>query len=115
MKPAIMTAFSAGVFAVPFLWFFSESIADVFGVADSNLLTESVNAIKTFALAMPFISMLHLFTMYYQINGYFKIAVSLSFCKDFLFYVGLPIVFSPFFGLHGIWLGLMVAYLKSIL
>jgi|GEM_PF-3144858 len=113
MKPAIMTAFSAGVFAVPFLWFFSESIADVFGVADSNLLTESVNAIKTFALAMPFISMLHLFTMYYQINGYFKIAVSLSFCKDFLFYVGLPIVFSLFFGLHGIWLGLMVAYLGT--
>ena len=45
MKPAIMTAFSAGAFAVPFLWFLSESIADVFGIADSNLLSESGRAL----------------------------------------------------------------------
>lgn len=113
MKPAIMTAFLAGAFAVPFLWIFSGSIADVFGISDPNLLTESIHAIKTFALAMPFISILHLFAMYYQINGYFKIAVSLSFCKDFLFYVGLPIAVSFVLGLHGFWIGLAAAYIGT--
>ena len=108
MKPAILMAFILGVIAIPIMWLFYEQIAETFGVADAVLIAESEIVIKTVAFAMPFVSLLYLFTIYYQINGYFKIALSVSTCKDLLFYVGFPVAFSSFVAMRGMWFGLAV-------
>lgn len=107
MKPAIVVAFGFGVSVIPFMWLFSAPIAGIFGIADTELMAESDKAIKIISFAMPFVSLLYLFTTYYQISGYFKTALSLSFCKDLLIYVGCPILFSLFIDMQGIWFGMM--------
>ncbi|WP_256625862.1 MATE family efflux transporter [Selenomonas ruminantium] len=107
MKPAAIVAAFFGGAVIPVMWLFCEPIASIFGIADVAIVAEAKIVIRTVAFAMPFVALLYLFTMYYQINGYFKIAISLSFCKDLLLYTGLPILFSSFIGVRGVWLGMV--------
>lgn len=115
MKVATLTALILGVLTIPFMWIFCRSIADLFSIADPTLVAESEFVIRIVALAMPFISLLYLFTMYYQISGYFKIAMSLSACKDLLLYVGIPIFFSLFLDMRGIWFGMTAVPIVTFL
>ena len=106
MNIAIKTALTFGAATVPIIFVFSANIAELFGIR-AELLAESVLATRIMAFSMPFIAILYLFATYYQIISRFKIAVALSFCKDFAFYIMIPIIFSIFFGIQGLWFGMM--------
>ena len=82
---AIKTALLFGAIIIPIIFVFSANIAELFGIK-SELVDETVFAIKLIAFSMPFISLLYLFATYFQIMSHFKIALALSFCKDFAFY-----------------------------
>lgn len=72
MKPAAIVAALFGGAVIPVMWLFCEPIASIFGIADVAIVAEAKIVIRTVAFAMPFVALLYLFTMYYQINGYFK-------------------------------------------
>ena len=107
MDIAIRTALIFGAVTIPIIFVFSETIAEFFGIRD-ELLAESVFALRIIAFSMPFIALLYLFATYYQILGHLRIALALSFCKDFAFYLVLPMIFFIFFGIYGLWTGMML-------
>lgn len=106
MSVAMRSALTLGAVTIPIIFLLSENIAGIFGIRD-ELFAETVFAIKIISFAMPFLALLYLFAMYYQILGHLKIALALSFCKDFVFYATLPIIFSLAVGLSGMWLGML--------
>ncbi len=114
MDIAIRTALIFGAAVVPIIFLFAANIAGLFGIKDA-LLAESVLALRTIAFAMPFIALLYLFATYYQICGHGRIALAVSFCKDLILYVGLPIIFSVSFGIQGFWAGMAAVSIVSCL
>ncbi len=107
MDIAIRTALILGAATIPIIFIFNESIIEIFNI-DKAIFAESILAIRIFAFAMPFLSLLYLFATYYQILRHMILALALSFCKDFAFYITLPVIFSLAMGINGIWLGMML-------
>ena len=114
MKISIKVVLSFGAVLIPIILFFSANIAELFSIND-EILGKTVFAIHAIAFSMPFIAMLYLFTTYYQISWHMKTAISLSFCKDFGFYVALPMIFGLFFSLDGFFIGMMSDSMASCL
>ena len=111
MKIAIKATVSFGAVMIPIIFVFSTNIAELFSIGD-EILGKTLFAIRTISFALPFISLLFMFTNYYQINGYTKTAFSLSFCKDFGFYIALPLIFG-LFGIEGFFIGMMSVSIVS--
>lgn len=90
MKIAIKAALLSGAAIIPIFLLLGEEIAGLFNIGD-EILAETVFAIRTIGFSMPFISLIYMFSTYYQICGHMKIAFALSFFKDFGFYLLIPI------------------------
>ena len=86
MKIATKAAFLSGAAIIPIFLLFSDEIARLLIINDEILL-ETVFAIRSIGFSMPFISLIYLFSTYYQISWHIKIAIALSFFKDFGFYL----------------------------
>ena len=112
MKLSIKSQLSFGAVLIPIIFVFSSNIAGLFSIGD-EIFAETVFAIRAIAFSMPFIAVLYLFTTYYQISGHMKTAFALSFCKDFGFYLALPMIFGLIFGLEGFFIGMMSASIAS--
>ena len=112
MKIAIKVAFLSGAAIIPVFLLFGEEIAGLFGIED-ELLSETVFAIRAIGCSMPFIALIYLFTTYYQISGHMKIAIALSFFKDFGFYLLIPMIFGVLFGMNGFFVGMMLSSVVS--
>ena len=112
MNIAIKTALLAGVVLIPIVFIFSANLAELFSI-EEGIFSETVFAIRAIGFSMPFISVLYIFAVYYQISGYMKTAISLAFCKDFGFYLLIPMIFGLYFGLEGFFIGMMSASIVS--
>lgn len=112
MKISIKTQLFSGAVLIPIIFVFSANLAELFGIGD-RIFTETVFAIRAIAFSMPFIAVLYLFTTYYQINGHTKTAFALSFCKDFGFYLLIPIILGLSFGMEGFFIGMMSVSIAS--
>ena len=106
MKISIKTQLFSGAVLIPIIFVFSANLAELFGIGD-RIFAETVFAIRAIAFSMPFIAVLYLFTTYYQISGHMKTAFALSFCKDFGFYLLIPIILGLSFGIEGFFIGMM--------
>jgi len=112
MKIAIKAAFLSGAAIIPIFLLFGEGVAGLFGINEA-IFDETVFSIRTIGFSMPFIAVIYLFTTYYQISGHMKIAIALSFFKDFGFYLLIPIIFGIFFGINGFFIGMMLSSVVS--
>ncbi len=112
MNIAIKAALFYGVAIIPIFLLFSEAIAGLFDIED-EILSETVFAIRAIGFSMPFITLIYLFSMYYQISGHMKIAISLSFFKDFGFYLLIPMILGLSFGIEGFFIGMMLVSVIS--
>jgi len=112
MKIATKAAFLSGAAIIPIFLLFGEGIAGIFSIND-EILGETVFAIRAIGFSMPFISLIYLFMTYYQISGHMKIAISLSFCKDFGFYLLIPMILGLLFGINGFFIGMMLVSIAS--
>ena len=112
MKLSIKSQLLFSAVLIPIIFIFSTNIAGLFSIGD-GIFEETVFAIRAIAVSMPIIALLYLFTTYYQINGHMKTAFSLAFCKDFGFYIALPVIFGLYFGLEGFFIGMMSASIAS--
>ena len=112
MKIAIKAAFLSGAAIIPIFLLFGEGVAGLFGINEA-IFDETVFAIRAIGFSMPFIAVIYLFTTYYQISGHMKTAFALSFCKDFGFYLLIPMIFGAFFGMNGFFVGMMLTSVIS--
>lgn len=112
MKISIKTQLFSGAVLIPIIFVFSANLAELFGIGD-RIFTETVFAIRAIAFSMPFIAVLYLFTTYYQISGHMKTAFALSFCKDFGFYLLIPIILGLSLGIEGFFIGMMSVSIAS--
>lgn len=112
MKIAIKAAVSFGTVLIPIIFVFSANIAELFSIGD-EILGKTVFAIRATAFSMPFLALLYLFTTYYQISGHMKTAFALSFCKDFGFYLLIPIILGLSFGIECFFIGMMSVSIAS--
>ena len=112
MKIALKAAFLSGVAIIPIFLLFGEGVAGLFGINEA-IFDETVFAIRAIGFSMPFIAVIYLFTTYYQISGHMKTAFALSFCKDFGFYLLIPMIFGVFFGMNGFFVGMMLTSVVS--
>ena len=112
MKIALKAAFLSGAAIIPIFLLFSEGVAGLFGINEA-IFDETVFAIRAIGFSMPFIALIYLFTTYYQISGHMKTAFALSFCKDFGFYLLIPMIFGVFFGMNGFFVGMMLTSVVS--
>ena len=106
MNIATKTALLSGAAIIQIFLLFSLEIASLFGIED-EILGETVFAIRAIGFSMSFIALIYLFMTYYQISGHMKTAISLEFCKDFGFYLLIPMIFGLYFGLEGFFIGMM--------
>lgn len=106
MKITTKVAFLSGAAIIPMFLLFSAEIAGLFSIKD-EILGETIFAIRAIGFSMPFISLIYLFMTYYQISGHMKVAISLSFCKDFGFYLLIPMILGLSFGINGFFIGIM--------
>ena len=112
MKIAVKAAFLSGATIIPIFLLFGEGVAGLFGINEA-IFDETVFAIRAIGFSMPFIAVIYLFTTYYQISGHMKTAFALSFCKDFGFYLLIPMIFGVFFGMNGFFVGMMLTSVVS--
>ena len=112
MKISIKTQLFSGAVLIPIIFVFSANLAELFGIGD-RIFAETVFAIRAIAFSMPFIAVLYLFTTYYHISGHMKTAFALSFCKDFGFYLLIPIILGLSFGIEGFFIGMMSVSIAS--
>ena len=112
MKIALKAAFLSGATIIPIFLLFGEGVAGLFGINEA-IFDETVFAIRAIGFSMPFIAVIYLFTTYYQISGHMKTAFALSFCKDFGFYLLIPMIFGVFFGMNGFFVGMMLTSVVS--
>ena len=112
MKIALKAAFLSGAAIIPIFLLFGEGVAGLFGINEA-IFDETVFAIRAIGFSMPFIAVIYLFTTYYQISGHMKTAFALSFCKDFGFYLLIPMIFGVFFGMNGFFVGMMLTSVVS--
>ena len=112
MTISIKSQLLFGAVLIPIVFVFSANIAELFGIGDA-IFGKTVFAIRAIGFSMPFISLLYLLTTYYQISGYMKIAISLSFCKDFGFYLLIPMILGLLFGINGFFIGMMLISIAS--
>ena len=112
MNIAIKTALLSGVVLIPIVFVFSANLAELFSI-EERIFAETVFAIRAIGFSMPFIALLYLFTVYYQICGHMKTAISLAFFKDFGFYLLIPIIFGLSFGIKGFFVGMMSASIAT--
>lgn len=112
MKIAIKAALLLGTVLIPIIFVFSAAIAGLFSINEA-IFGETVSAIRAIDFSMPFIALLYLFATYYQISGYMKTVISLAFCKDFGFYLLIPIIFGLSFGMNGFFIGMMSVSIAS--
>ena len=112
MNIAIKAALLSGAVLIPIIFVFSANLARLFSIEDA-IFAETVFAIRVIGFSMPFIALIYLFMTYYQICGHMKIAISLAFCKDFGFYLLIPMILGLSFGIEGFFIGMMSVSIAS--
>ena len=87
-------------------------IATVYGFrgAAEALLPQAVDAIRSLALAMPFMGFLMMANTHYLVVGHVKLAVSVTILKDFVLSGLCALLFGGLFGFAGLWTGMIVGY-----
>ncbi len=105
MRVATRTALLEGLAAASLLLITGGNLARVFNIDSPELLRMSGVAIRIYAPAMPFLSLLYLYTMFYLLTGHFRLSAAISVCKDLLLLILLPVLGGMLLDISGMWIG----------
>ena len=110
MGAALKTALAEGLAAALLLLVLGGNVSRIYGITTPEIVEMSAVAVRILAPAMPFVSLLYLFTMYYLLTGRFFISFAISFCKDFAFFALLPIAMGLAMDMSGMWSGMTLSF-----
>ncbi len=113
MRYAVRTALIAGLTVALIMFIFNRSLPTLYGIRPKPIIETSSLALRIIAPAMPFISLMYLFSAYYSVTGHIGITFKISPVRDLLLSTLCPIVFSLIFGIKGLWIGILLAHVLS--
>lgn len=109
MKAAIKAALIEGMVATIIIMIFAKQFCALFGITGGEALAPAITAIRIVSLGFTFCSAVSLTTSYYMLIDRIGMSVCISCLQNGLLYVLLPVAFSMFWGINGMWAGFAVA------
>ena len=110
MKHAVRVALYEGIAVALVLVVFSHSLPKLYGVHPQHIIDMCSVALRIIAPAMPLISLMILFAVYYSVTGHLGTTMLIALFRDLVFCTLFPVALGKVFGLQGIWLGMAFAY-----
>ncbi|MEM1483416.1 MATE family efflux transporter [Oscillospiraceae bacterium PP1C4] len=115
MKVAFKTSFIEGGIIMAILLIFAEFIIKLFGISDPELIKQAAAAIRIVSFSVILTSMVLLFTSYYLYIEKIGLAMSITVFSNFIFRVLCALFFGNLFHLTGVWIGIVIGELFTIL
>lgn len=115
MRLASRAAILEGLGASLLLFFFGEYLAQMIGITDPELLIQCKTAAR---LVCPFLAcsaLLFLLTTYYLLTERLMLATMITALKDCIAFIALMLIGGWLFGIKGVWIGLGVSPLFSVI
>lgn len=113
MKHAVRTALYEGIAVALVLIVFSHSLPKLYGIHPQYIIDMCSVALRIIAPAMPLISLLILFAVYYSVTGHLGTTMLIALFRDLIFCTLFPVILGSVFGINGIWFGTAFAYVLT--
>ncbi len=115
MRIAQKTAVLEGLLLTVFFLIYPESVAHLVGVNDSGIIAMTRTAVRIMAVTMSFSSLVYLFSSYYLITDKIPLALLITCQNDVAMPILLSILLGLAFGVTGVWMGLALGPVMTIL
>ena len=113
MKHAMQVALFEGIAAALVLFLFSGTLPKLYGIHLQQVIDISSVALRIIAPAMPLISLMFLFAVYYAVTGHLGTTMLITLVRNLIFCTLFPVVFGSVWGELGIWVGMLLAYVLT--
>lgn len=115
MKVMLRCALIEGILATAAVLILADVMPLAFSLRDPVSIKQSALALRIIAPSMTAISVLYLYSSYYLNVGRIKLSVWITIWKDFISVLLLSIPLSMLLGVHGLWVGILIAPFLTVL
>ena len=115
MKVMLRCALIEGILAMAAVLILADVMPLAFSLRDPVSIKQSALALRIIAPSMPAISVLYLYSSYYLNVGQIKLSVWITIWKDFISILLMSIPLSLLFGVHWLWVGILIAPFLTLL
>jgi len=113
MKHAMRTALIEGLAVALALVLFSSVLPKLYGIHPQHIIQMCSVALRIIAPAMPLISLMFLFAVYYSVTGHLGTTMLITLVRNLIFCTLFPVMFGSLLGEPGIWVGMLLAYVLT--
>ena len=113
MRHAVKAALIEGIAVAFVLVVFSHSLPKLYGIHPQFILDMCSVALRIIAPAMPLISLMFLFAVYYAVTGHLGTTMFIVLVRNLIFATLFPLAFGSIWGLNGFWVGMLLAYVLT--
>lgn len=114
MKSGAKAAVVEGLIATVLIWIFAGQFCALFGVTADPALSTTVTALRIVSLGFVFCSVVSLTTSYYMLIDHIGMATCIACLHNGVLYMLLPVLGSFAFGINGMWAGIPVAPMLTL-
>ena len=115
MKAGIKAALIEGAVATVLIFGFARQFCALFGVTGGASFAPSIAAVQIVSLGLTFCSAASLMTSYYMLIDHIGIATGFTCFQYGLLYVVLPMLGSSLWGINGVWAGIAIAPVLTLI
>ena len=115
MKVAFTTSLIEGAVIMAIMMIFAKYIVRSFGISDYELIKQTVVAIRIVSISTILTSIVLLFTSYYLYIQKIGLAITITAFSNFIFRILSAFLFGRLFDLTGVWIGIVVGEILTIL
>ena len=115
MRTSKITAITEGIIFSVLLIIFAKYVPLLIGITDQNIIAQSIPAIQIIAITMVFSALNYLYTSYYLLLDKTFLPVFMTFISSLFCPVVIGFLLANLIGINGLWIGLSVAPVLSIL
>lgn len=115
MKYALKAAVAEGLAVMLLLFLAGGRIASIYNITSPALVAIAGRAVRIYAPAMVFYSLVYLYEMYYLLTGHTFLSASMTLLKNFAVLTGLVILLSDAFGIDGVWIGMSLTPMVTLM
>ena len=108
-------AIAEGFLALELMFILAPIIPPMYGITDPELLSAAQSAVRTVSLALPFSSVLFLFSSQYRLIRKVSLSVVMTVCGQFLFVMIFAVLLTERMGIAGIWSSFSLSYLTVMI
>ncbi|MBO7430182.1 MAG: hypothetical protein J6U56_04115 [Spirochaetia bacterium] len=110
MKHAMQIAFFEGITVALVLALFSNVLPKLYGIHPQPIIEMCSVALRIIAPAMPLISLMLLFGVYYSVTGHLGTTMLIALVRNLVFATLFPVTLGSLWGIPGIWIGMLLSY-----